>query len=160
MNDKRKLIWSALLLILLICPIGGFTAEETYTVPTKVQDLATTNKVYEKLGSPKDQLYNDTLTAIDLIAKTRAELMHRNIIDEDYVAAGWILCVMPWTPPKDPPDIEKMKKLRPELVGGVFTTEDKRLKFVDHLDRSRLALSAKEIKAEHLKPWNFFKDLK
>jgi outer membrane lipopolysaccharide assembly protein LptE/RlpB len=159
MRNTRKRAVRALLLFAVLCPCGFLKAEQTYTLSPKLQELAIKNKVNEKLGSSTDStLYNNTLTAIDLIAKMRAEVQHRekNILDEDYQAAGWILCVMPWTPPKLPADVDTMKKLRPLLVDGVFISELRRKKLIERLNRNLLALSADQIKQQHIKPLDFF----
>jgi hypothetical protein len=129
MPNTQKRAVRVLLLCAVLCPCGFFKAEQTYILSPKLQELAIKNKVNEKLGSSTDStLYNNTLTAIELIAKMRAEIQHpeKNVLDEDYQAAGWILCVMPWTPPKLPADVETMKKLRPLLVDGVFISEQRR----------------------------------
>ena len=148
------------LLVLFTVLFDALTAQQTYVISPKVRELATKDKVDQKLGSPKDSgLYIDTLTAIDLIAKERAKVLRREngVTQEDYEAAGWMLCVLPWTPPKLPADESKIKKLRPSLVGGVFKTEDRRTKLVHRLDRRRLALNADQVKEQHLKPLDFFR---
>src|SRR5882724_9138445 len=99
----------ALLFVAILYMCGAVKAEQTYTLSPKLQELAIKNNVSKKLNASTDSnLYKDTLTAIELIAKMRAEVQHRekNVSDEDYQAGGWILCVMPWTPPKLPPDVE------------------------------------------------------
>jgi hypothetical protein len=148
------------LITALLCPRGSANAQQLYTLSAQVQKFSDKNKIGEKVDLPADSIaYKDILTAVDLIGKARAEVQHRNddVRDEDFQAAGWMLCFLPWTPPKDAQDKEKMKKLRPEFVDGVFKSEERRKKLVDLLDRDRLALSGDQIKQQHLKPWDFFK---
>jgi len=160
MRKAQRRTAGASLLFALLCPFGVANAQETYALSLRVREFATKNKVDEKLRSPKESaLYDDTLTAIDLIAKERAKVLHRenSVTEEDYEAAGWILCVIPWTPPKSPADVEKMTKLRPSLVDGVFRSKERRAQIIERLDRNRLAFSAKEIEKGKLRPFDILK---
>lgn len=156
---RLKYATNTLLLAMMLCVCGRLGADQAYTLSAQVEDFANKNKLGEKVGSSVESVsYKDDLTALDLIARVRADVLHRgrNVLEEDYDAAGWTLCFLPWTPPKEPSDIEKMKKLRPTLVDGVFMSEERRKKLVERLNRDRLALSADQIKEQHLKPWDFF----
>lgn len=159
MSTTYMRLFNLFALLSLLCLPSVLNAQQAYSLSPIVQDLAAKNGVSKKLGVSTDSpLYRDTVTAIDLIAKERAAVLDRKnrLETEDYEAAGWMLCVMPWTPPKKETDREELKKLRPKLVDGVSTDENKRARLIRLIDRDRLALSADEIKEQRLRPSDFF----
>lgn len=131
------------------------TAQEIHVLPVELQEFAIKNGLYKALGTPeKTELYVNTLTAIEVIARTRAQVAGRGtkVSIDDYGAAGWIVCLLPWPPPKAQPDIDRMRKVLPKLVADAFVSEERRQSIVKRLNLDRLKLSAKEIADRKLSP--------
>jgi hypothetical protein len=136
--------------------------QDIYVLSEKVQQFGKENQVYTKLGTPdKVTLYVNTLTAIDVIAEARSSAIGRKTQSDDYEFAGWLLCILPWTPPKAPPDVARMTALRPKIVTDAFISSTRRKEIAQRLNLKLLRLSAQEIKGQHLSPFSFMetKDL-
>jgi hypothetical protein len=119
---QRRCLQVFLLVTALFRYAGGQT-QDIYILSTDVQKLAASNKIYETLGAQdKITLYVNTLTAIEVVARKRAELRNSNPSEEDYRFAASILCLLPWSPPKKPTDVSVMQKMRPTIVADAFVS--------------------------------------
>ena len=140
----------------LTAPVVSYGEEppEFYILSTQVQMFAAKNGVWERLGTPNVGLYINTLTGIEIIARLRAEHARRSTGtgDEDYQAAAWILCLLPWTPPKAQQEQDRMKQIRPTLVQGLFVSEARRQAFVRRVNLSRLVLTGQQLAREGISP--------
>lgn len=140
----------------------GKVDQDIYILSEKVQQFGREQDIYSKLGSPdKVTLYVNTLAAIDVIAEARSKSAGRITQRDDYEFAGWLLCILPWTPPKAPPEVTRMTALRPKIVTDAFISSTRRKEIVQRLNLTRLGLSAEEIQRQHLSPFSFMdtKDL-
>jgi hypothetical protein len=127
--------------------------QQIYIIPRETQAFAIQNNLYRAIGDANPSLYVDTLTAVDVVATTRAASSRRGApILEDYQAAAWAWCILPWSPPKKPSDKAVMDKARPMLVQGAFTSETRRAEIVKRLNRDLLSLSQGELTTRGVYP--------
>jgi hypothetical protein len=139
--------------LIVLDPFAHPQPQDVYVLPVEVQQKAKENGVYDQLGTPdKITLYVNTITAIDVIAKERAKILARPVQKEDYEAGGWILCVLPWTPPKTDADKMKIREARPSLVSDIFISSDRRTDLIRRLKTRLLGLSEFIVEQVHLQP--------
>ncbi len=148
---------SLLLSLLTYSPRDALSQQPTqqiYVIPRDTQEFAIQNNLYRAIGADASpSLYIDTLTAVDIVATTRATSSRRGApILEDYQAAAWAWCILPWSPPKKPSDKAVMDRARPMLIQGAFTSEARRADIVKRLNRDLLSLSPSDLRTREIIP--------
>lgn len=149
-----KVLISLVVAALLSAPSNLTAQEAIHVLPAELQLFAIQNKIYGTLGTAeKVALYVNTLTAIELIAGLRADAMRRSVIsDEDRMAAGWVLCVVPWGPPKPEADRARIRSVLPKLVDDALVNAGRRADIVARVNRERIGLSVDELKKQNISP--------
>lgn len=129
-------------------------AQQVYIIPREIQEFATQSKLYDVIGpGASPSLYVDTLTALDVVATTRATTLRRDRpVQEDYQAASWAWCILPWGPFKKPSDKAEMDKARPLLIQGAFISTARRTDIANRLNRDLLSLSGNDLRTRGIRP--------
>lgn len=145
---KAVLIHSIMFLFTLLFTTIIF-AQQPYRLEKEISDFTQKFNLSDKLQP--DERLDDFQATIDIIAKERARLFERKVLEEDYRVATFIFCIrLPNDPPKPPKTEQAAIKFRSRIIKGVFTNKFKQEAIVKAINPNILKLGSGDISSKQL----------
>lgn len=135
---------------------------DIYMIPEQLQLIAKRYNVLQSLNEFKPDLrpsYLDLLTAADIVATRRAEIMNKKKSDEDWEIALAATCrPVPWDRPKPPKKKEEFLSKAKAVFSGCYLYRATQQKIRDNLDLQVLGLPVTELR-QKVHPIEIFSNL-